>query len=178
MNKIVFTIIILLLPFNIKLKADNFSLPYNSSGNFDYDKVIHEIYDIYKSDEVHVKKERMVYKKLNELINQTFTFKITCSDSITYDKKADQTVIKSREEYYRDNANGYFGIFVIVRQNGDNMLMNSAPDKEISFSGKISDLLVLSYKNKAGLYPTCRTSLKDFDDSGTEIQQILLMVDA
>jgi hypothetical protein len=56
--------------------------------------------------------------------------------------------------------------------------MNSAPEKEISVSGTIRDLLVLSYRNKEGLYPKCHTPLKEFDDSGTEIQQILLMVDA
>ena len=177
MKTIFFIIIFTLLfsGFNVN-KGVNF--PSNTSSNFDFDKLISEVYDIYKSDEVHVKKERMVYKKLNDLISQTFTFKITCSDSITFDKKTNQTVIKSKEEYYRDNANGYFGIFVIVRQSGDDLLMNSAPDKVISISGKISDLLVLSYRNKAGLYPKCRTSLKDFDDSGTEIQQILIMVDA
>jgi hypothetical protein len=168
--------ILLFAGFNSKAKANYY--PLNLSGNFDYDKLISDVYDIYKSDEVHVKKERMVYKKLNELINQSFTFKITCSDSISFDKKTNQTVIKSKEVYYRDNTNGYFGIFVIVRQSGDDLLMSSAPDKDISISGKISDILVLLYRNKAGLYPKCRTSLKDFDDSGTDIQQILIMVDA
>jgi hypothetical protein len=127
---------------------------------------------------VHVKKERMVYKKLSELIGQSFTFRITCSDSIAYDKKEDKTTVKSREVYYSDNKAGYFGIFVVVTKQTDELLMNSAPEKEISVSGTIRDLLVLSYRNKEGLYPKCHTPLKEFDDSGTEIQQILLMVDA
>ena len=164
-----------LISFSFNLKAGTNYSSTNISGNFDFDKFIKEIYNIYTSDEVHIKKERMAYKKLNELINQSYTFKITCSDSIAYDKKNDMTTVKSKEVYYSDNKNGYFGIIVIAMQKGDELLMKSAPDTEISVSGTISDILVTLY-TKNGLYPKCRTSLKDFDDAGTEIQQIILVV--
>lgn len=164
---------IIFLSFNLKA-APGYNNS-NTSGNFDFDKFIKEIYNIYTSDEVHIKKERMAYKKLNDLFNQSYTFKITCSDSIAYDKKGDITTIKSKEIYYSDNKNGYFGIIVIAMQKGDELLMKSAPDTDISVSGTISDILVTLY-TKGGLYPKCRTSLKDFDDAGTEIQQIILVV--
>ena len=164
-----------LMSLSYNLKAESLSTDPNLSGNFDFDKFIKEIYNIYTSDEVHIKKERMAYKKLNDLINQSYTFKITCSDSIAYDKKGDMTTIKSKETYYSDNRNGYFGIIVIVTQKGDELLMKSAPDQEISVSGTINDILVTLY-TKGGFYPKCRTSLKEFDDAGTEIQQIILVV--
>ncbi len=164
-----------LMSLSYNLKAESFAINPNPAGNFDFDKYIKEIYNIYTSDEVHIKKERMAYKKLNDLMNQSYTFKITCSDSIAYDKKGDMTTIKSKEIYFSDNRNGYFGIIVIVTQKGDELLMKSAPDQEISVSGTINDILVTLY-TKGGLYPKCRTSLKDFDDTGAEVQQIILMV--
>ncbi|MGA2669611.1 MAG: hypothetical protein ABSF32_11975, partial [Ignavibacteria bacterium] len=105
----------------------------------------------------------------------SYTMKITCSDSIAYDKKEDRTTIKSREVYHDDNKNGYFGIFVIVSKSGDDLLMSSTPDKEITISGVVTEILVLQYR-KGMDYFKCRTSLKDFDDTGTIIQQILIRV--
>lgn len=101
--------------------------------------------------------------------------KITCSDSIVYDKKEDKTTIKSKEVYVADSKTGYFGIFVIAVQSGDALLMNSTPDKDISVTGKITDIFVISYiKNKVN--NRCCTPLKDFDDSGTIIQQVVFKV--
>lgn len=145
------------------------------STNLDLTKFVRELYDLYQTDEVLVKQERFVYKKLSELYTGSYTMKITCSDSIAYDKKEDRTTIKSREVYHDDNKNGYFGIFVIVSKSGDDLLMNSSPDKEITISGVVTEILVLQYR-KGMDYFKCRTSLKDFDDTGTIIQQILIRV--
>jgi hypothetical protein len=149
---------------------------YEVSGTLDLKKFADEVLDIYKSDEVDVKKERMVYKKLNSLTEGTsYTMKITCSDSIIYDKKEDKTTVKSREIYVADSKTGYFGIFIIASQSGDALLMNSTPDKEISITGKITDIFVISYiKNKVN--NKCYTPLKEFDDSGTIIQQVVFKV--
>jgi hypothetical protein len=146
------------------------------SGTLDLKKFADEVLDIYNSDEVDVKKERMVYKKLNSLTEgASYTMKVTCSDSIVYNKKEDITTVKSKEIYVSDSKTGYFGIFVIASQSGDVLLMNSTPDKEISITGKIIDIFVISYiKNKVN--NKCYTPLKEFDDSGTIIQQVVFIV--
>ena len=143
--------------------------------NIDLSKFVREVYDLYQTSEVLVKQERFVYKKLSGLYTGSYTMKITCSDSIAYDKKEDKTTIKSQEVYHDDNKNGYFGIFVIVSKSGDDLLLNSSPDKEITISGVVTEILVLQYR-KGMDYFKCRTSLKDFDDTGTVIQQILIRV--
>jgi len=145
------------------------------SANIDLARFVKEVYDIYQTDEVLVKQERFVYKKLSALYTGSYTMKITCSDSIAYDKKEDKTTIKSQEVYHADNKNGYFGVFVIVSKPGDDLLLNSSPDKEISISGAVTEILVLQYR-KGMDYFKCRTELKEFDDTGTIIQQILIRV--
>jgi hypothetical protein len=145
------------------------------SSNIDLTKFVREVYDLYQTDEVPVKQERFVYKKLSGLYTGSYTMKITCSDSIAYDKKEDKTTIKAQEVYHADNKNGYFGVFVIVSKSGDDLLLNSSPDKEITISGVVTEILVLQYR-KGMDYFKCRTSLKDFDDTGTVIQQILIRV--
>jgi hypothetical protein len=145
------------------------------SSNIDLTKFVREVYDLYQTDEVLVKQERFVYKKLSGLYTGSYTMKITCSDSIAYDKKEDKTTIKAQEVYHADNKNGYFGVFVIVSKSGDDLLLNSSPDKEITISGVVTEILVLQYR-KGMDYFKCRTSLKDFDDTGTVIQQILIRV--
>lgn len=148
-----------------------------TASSIDLSKFVKEVYDLYQTSEVPVKQERFVYKKLSGLFTGSYTMKITCSDSIAYDKKEDKTTIKSQEVYYADNKNGYFGVFVIVTKSGDDLLLNSSPDKEITISGTVTEILVLQYR-KGMDYFKCRTSLKDFDDSGTVIQQILIYVQA
>lgn len=145
------------------------------SGKLDLEAFVKQVYDIYQKDDIPLKKERLVYKKLNDLISQTYTMKITCSDSIAYDKKEDKTTIKSREVYYHDQKTGYFGVFVIVEKKGDDLLMTSSPDKEMTITGMITDLLVVHYK-KGNDFINTYTPLKDFDDAGTVIQQIILKV--
>ncbi len=141
----------------------------------DLDKFVREVYDLYQTDEVPAKTERLVYKKITELMSGTQSMKITCSDSIVYDKKTDETVIKSKEIYYADNKNGYFGVVVIYRQKSDQLLMTTSPDKEITASGTVSDILVTLYRKGLDFFK-CRTPIKEFDDSGTVIQHIILMV--
>jgi len=145
------------------------------SGKLDLEAFVKQVYDIYQRDEVAVKKERLVHKKLNDLISQTYTMKITCSDSIAYDRKEDRTTIKSKEVYYHDQKTGYFGVFVIAEKKGDDLLMTSSPEKEMTITGRIDDVIVIHYK-KGENFVRCYTPLKEFDDSGTVIQQIILKV--
>lgn len=149
---------------------------YAGNAAFDLEGLCQAMYKIYDSDEVPAKKEVLAYKKLNELIGQQVTVKITTTDSITYDRKEDRSQIKSREVYTSDAKTGYFGVFVIATQKGDNLLMSTSPDKEISVSGKIADVIVTSYiKNNTN--QKAYTPLKDFDDKGTVIQQIILKIE-
>ena len=147
----------------------------NTSGNIDLEKFVREVYDLYQTEEVPVKQERLVYKKLTALLEGTQSMKITCSDSIAYDKKNDITTIKSREVYYADNKNGYFGVVVIFQQHSDALLMSTSPDKEITISGSVTDILVTLYRKGLDFFK-CRTPIKEFDDSGTVIQQIILLM--
>jgi hypothetical protein len=141
----------------------------------DLDKFVREVYDLYQTDEVPAKQERLVYKKITELMSGSQSMKITCSDSIVYDKKMEETVIKSKEIYYADNKNGYFGLYVIYRQKGDALLMSTSPDKEITASGTVSEILVTLYRKGLDFFK-CRTPIKEFDDSGTVIQHIILIL--
>jgi len=148
----------------------------NINSTLDLEKFAKDVYNLYQTEEVPAKKERLVYKKLNDLISETaYTMKITCSDSIAYDKKEDKSVIKSKEIYHADTELGYFGVFVIAEKKGDELLMNSSPDKEMTITGKITDIIVVSYRKGANFIKT-RTPLKEFDDSGTIIQQVILKV--
>jgi hypothetical protein len=144
-------------------------------GNIDLEKFVREVYDLYQTDEVPVKQERLVYKKLTGLMEGTQTMKITCSDSIAYDKKNDVTTIKSREVYYADNKNGYFGLIVIFQQHSDALLMSTSPDKEVTISGNVTDILVTLYRKGLDFFK-CRTPIKEFDDSGTVIQHVILLM--
>ncbi len=144
---------------------------------FNTEKFCEEIVDLYKTEEVAAKKERLVYKKINELIGTSKTFKFICSDSIVYDKKEDKSVVKSRESFYADAKTGYFGIFFIVSKNTDELLMKTTPDKELSISGKIIDIVVIGF-NKDGLNKKTYTPLKDFEDGGTIITQVIFKVDS
>ena len=134
-----------------------------------------EVYDLYQTDEVPVKQERLVYKKLAGLLEGSQTMKITCSDSIAYDKKNDITTIKSKEVYYADNKNGYFGLIVIYQQHSDALLMSTSPDKEISITGNVTDILVTLYRKGLDFFK-CRTPIKEFDDTGTVIQHVILLM--
>jgi len=102
--------------------------------------------------------------------------KITTTDSITYDRKEDKTSLKSKEVFTSDNKTGYFGIFIIATQKGDALLMSTSPDKDMTISGTVSDILVVGYI-KNNLNGKAYTSIKDFDDKGTIIQQIIIKVD-
>lgn len=153
-----------------------FSTRVFSSGSLDLDKLCETMYKIYDTDEVPAKKEVLAYKKLNELIGQTYTIKITTTDSINYDRKEDMTKIKSKEVFTSDNKTGYFGIFVIAQQKGDALLMTTSPDKDMSISGKILDVIVTGCIRN-NLNEKHYTSLKDFDDKGAVIQQIVLIVE-
>jgi hypothetical protein len=149
---------------------------YDINSTLDLEKFVKEVYNLYQTDEVAAKKERLVYKKLSDLISETvYTMKITCSDSIAYDRKEDKSVIKSKEVYHADTELGYFGVFLIIEQKGDDLLMKSSPDKDMSVSGKITDIIVLSYRKGMNFVKT-HTPLKEFDDSGTIIQQVILKV--
>ncbi len=150
--------------------------PALKAGTLDLEKLCDEMYKIYDTDELPAKKEVQAYKKLNSLIGTSVSIKITTSDSITYDRKEDRSVLKSKEVYTSDNKTGYFGVFVIATQKGDNLLMSTSPDKEMTVSGTISDILVVGYI-KNNLNGKAYTSLKDFDDKGTIIQQIIIKVD-
>jgi hypothetical protein len=147
----------------------------STSGNIDLDNFVREVYDLYQTDEVPAKQERLVYKKLTALMEGSQTMKITCSDSIAYDKKNDITTIKSREVYYADNKNGYFGVVVIFQQHSDALLMSTSPDKEITISGNVTEILVTLYRKGLDFFK-CRTPIKEFDDSGTVIQHIILLM--
>ncbi|MBE2218542.1 MAG: hypothetical protein IAE90_10080 [Ignavibacteria bacterium] len=146
------------------------------SGSIDLDKLCDEMYKIYDSDELPAKKEVLAYKKLNSLIGTSISVKITTTDSITYDRKEDKTNLKSKEVFTSDNKTGYFGIFILATQKGDALLMSTSPDKEMTISGTVSDILVVGYI-KNNLNGSAYTSLKDFDDKGTIIQQIIIKVD-
>jgi len=147
----------------------------NTSGNIDIEKFVREVYDLYQTDEVPVKQERLVYKKLTGLMEGSQTMKITCSDSIAYDRKNDITTVKSKEVYYADNKNGYFGLIVIYQQHSDALLMSTSPDKEITITGNVTDILVTLYRKGLDFFK-CRTPIKEFDDSGTVIQHIILLM--
>ncbi|HRJ86400.1 MAG TPA: hypothetical protein PK753_12055 [Ignavibacteria bacterium] len=146
------------------------------SGSFDLDKLCDEMYKIYDSDELPAKKENLAYKKLNGLIGTNVTVKITTTDSITYDRKEDKTTLKSKEVFTSDNKTGYFGVFVMAAQKGDNLLMSTSPGKDMTITGTITDVLVVGYI-KDNLNGKAYTSIKDFDDKGTIIQQIIIKVD-
>lgn len=146
------------------------------SGSFDLDKLCEEMYKIYDSDELPAKKENLAYKKLNGLIGTSVSVKITTTDSITYDRKEDVTNLKSKEVFTSDNKTGYFGVFVIATQKGDALLMSTSPDKEMTISGKVTDILVTGYI-KNNLNGKAYTSLKDFDDKGTIIQQVIIKIE-
>lgn len=162
--------IIFLLAAVIVLSANTFS------NSLDLEKLCNEMYKIYDSDEIAAKKEVLAFKKLNSLIGTSVSVKITTTDSISYDRKEDKTSLKSKEVFTSDNRTGYFGIFVIATQKGDALLMSTSPDKDITVSGKISDVLVVGYI-KNHLNNTAYTSIKDFDDKGTIIQQIIIKID-
>lgn len=146
------------------------------SGSLDLEKLCDEMYKIYDSDELPAKKEVLAYKKLNSLIGTSISVKVTTTDSITYDRKEDKTSLKSKEVFTSDNKTGYFGIFIIATQKGDALLMSTSPDKDMTISGTVSDILVVGYI-KNNLNGKAYTSLKDFDDKGTIIQQIIIKVD-
>lgn len=153
------------------------SLANAKAGTFDIEKFCKAVYDLYQTDEVQAKKELFVYKKINEVIGSTQTMTVTPSDSIGYDRKNDMSYFKSKEIYYSDNKQGYFGVFVTNTMKGDGLLMKCTPDKDISISGKIVDIIVLEYI-KNNLNQKCFTPLKDFDDKGTVIQKVLLKVES
>lgn len=163
-------IIIFLLAALFVISAKTFS------GSLDLEKLCDEMYKIYDSDEIAAKKEVLAYKKLNGLIGTSVTVKITTTDSIAYDRKEDKTSLKSKEVFTSDNKTGYFGIFVIATQKGDALLMSTSPGKDITVSGTVSDVLVVGYI-KDNLNNTAYTSIKDFDDKGTIIQQIIIKID-
>ncbi len=165
MKKLILSIIVLfLLPFGVY-----------SAGSLDLDKLCDQMYKIYDSDELPAKKEVLAYKKLNELIGQSVTVKITTTDSITYDRKDDVTNLKSKEVFTSDNKTGYFGIFIYATQKGDALLMTTSPDKEMSISGTVTDVLVTGYI-KNNLNEKAYTSIKEFDDKGTIIQQVIIKI--
>jgi len=152
-----------------------FTFP-SPTGSLDLEGLCKQMYKIYDSDEVAAKKEALAYKKLNELIGQTNTMKITTTDSISFDRKEDVSRIKSKEVYTSDAKTGYFGVFVVATQKGDQLLMSTSPDKEMTITGKITDVIVVGYiKNNTN--QKAYTPLKDFDDKGTIIQQVILAVE-
>lgn len=146
------------------------------SGSLDLEKLCKSVYDIYASEEVAAKKEVLVYKKLNEMIGQTYSVKIIATDSVGYDRKTDMSHLKSTETYVSDAQTGYFGVFVQANQKGDNLLMTSTPGKEMSLTGRVTDILVTQYM-KSNVNQKAFTSLKDFDDKGTIITQIILVIE-
>ena len=164
-NKIISFLLMFLLPV----------LTY-SSGSLDLENLCEQMYKIYDSDEIPAKKEVLAYKKLNELIGQSYSIKITTTDSINYDRKNDVTSLKSKEVFTSDNKTGYFGVFVLASQKGDALLMSTSPDKEMTLSGKVTDVLVVGYI-KNHLNEKAYTSIKDFDDKGTIIQRVILVVE-
>lgn len=167
-------ILTLLLGFIISVNT--FSADKPSKATLDLESLCKQMYKIYDADEVAAKKEVLAYKKLNELIGQQVSVKITTTDSISYDRKEDVSKVKSKEVYTSDATTGYFGVFVLAVQKGDNLLMSTSPDKEMSISGVISDVIVVGYI-KNNVNQKSYTSLKDFDDKGTVIQQVILRID-
>lgn len=166
MKKLLFGILLLSL-LSVKVSA---------AGTIDLKKLCEDIVDLYKTEEVPAKKERLVYKKLSELIESSSSMKITTTDSIRYDKKEDKTLLKSKEVFYADAMQGYFGVFVIFMKKGDELLMTTSPDKEMNVSGKVVDIIVTEYI-KNNLNQKCYTPLKEFDDAGTIIQKVIIKVD-
>jgi len=166
---------VLALGFTFQFIGVNNPVYAKPAGSIDLEKFVREVYDLYQTDEVPAKQERLVYKKITGTLSGSLTTKITCSDSIAYNKKEDITTVKSKEVYYADNKNGYFGIYIIFHQKGDALLMNTTPDKEITISGTVTDILVILYRKGLDFFK-CRTPIKEFDDSGTVIQQIILIV--
>ena len=146
------------------------------AGSLDLEKLCKSIYDIYASEEVQAKKEVLVYKKLNEMIGQTYTVKIITTDSVYYDRKTDMSGIKSQEVYTSDAKTGYFGVFVKATQKGDNLLMSTTPGKEMTLSGTLTDILITQYM-KNNVNQKAYTSLKDFEDKGTVITQVILVIE-
>jgi len=168
-RNLIFTLIISAMFFTGTVKSD-------FTGSIDLERFCKTVYELYQTDEVQAKKELFVFKKINELIGSSQTVKVVSSDSITYDRKEDLSAFKSREIYYSDNKQGYFGVFVVATKKGDELLMKCTPEKEITINGKIADVIVLEYI-KSNLNQKCYTSLKDFDDKGTVIQKILLKIE-
>lgn len=167
-NKIILFILAVLFTSALNGKA--------YSGGIDLEKFCKSVYEIYASEEVAAKKEVLVYKKLNDMTGQTYTMKITATDSVGYDRKTDMSYLKSTEVYWSDAKTGYFGVFVRATQKGDNLLMTSTPGKEMSITGKVTDIIVTQYM-KNNTNQNAYTSLKDFDDKGTVITQIILVVE-
>jgi hypothetical protein len=174
MKTIIFLISLMLIP-GISVYSKTNPVSSNKSENLDLEKFARQIYDLYQTDEVPAKKERLVSKKLMEIIGKTYTMKVTTSDSIVYNKKDDKTSVKSKEIYYSDNKKGYIGIFVIFEKQTDELLMTTSPDKEMSITGNVTDVIVMGYF-KNDMFNKVYTPIKDFDDSGTTIQQIVIKV--
>lgn len=147
----------------------------NKSENLDLEKFARQVYDLYQTDEVPAKKERLVSKKLMEIIGKVYTMKVTTSDSIVYHKKDDKTSIKSKEIYYSDNQKGYMGIFVVFEKQTDELLMTSSPNTEMTITGTVTDIIVTGYF-KNDMFNKVNTPIKEFEDSGTTIQQIIIKV--
>jgi hypothetical protein len=146
------------------------------SQKLDLDKLCKEMYNIYDSDEIPAKKELLAYKKLEGLIGKSVSVKITTTDSINYDRKSDITYLKSKEVFTSDNKTGYFGVFVLASQKGDELMLKTSPDKEITISGTITDVIITGYI-KNHLNHKEYTPIKDFDDKGTIIQQVVLRIE-
>jgi hypothetical protein len=53
--------------------------------------------------------------------------------------------------------------------------MSTSPDKEMSISGTVTDVLVTGYI-KNNLNEKAYTSIKEFDDKGTIIQQVIIKI--
>jgi len=154
------------------LSASNVKM--TAAGSLDLEKLCKSIYDVYASEEVQAKKEVIVYKKLNDMIGQTYSVKIIATDSVYYDRKTDMSGIKSTETYWSDAKTGYFGVFVKAIEKGDKLLMSSTPGKEMSITGKVTDIIVTQYM-KNNVNQNSYTSLKDFDDKGTVISQVIIV---
>jgi len=146
------------------------------AGSLDLEKLCKSIYDVYASEEVQAKKEVIVFKKLNDMIGQTYSVKIIATDSVYYDRKTDMSGIKSQEVYTSDAKTGYFGVFVKATEKGDRLLMSTTPGKEMSVTGKLTDIIVTQYV-KNNVNNTAYTSLKDFEDKGTVITQVILVIE-
>lgn len=170
MHKKLFAVIFLILVISVSQARANIS------WTFDIENFCKTIYKLYQTDEVPAKKELIVYKKINELIGTTQTVKVTASDSITYDRKEDRSTVKSKEIYNSDNSQGYFGVYVIVSQKGDGLLMSCTPDKDLTATAKIADIIVIEFI-KNNINQKCFIPLKDFDDKGTVIQKVIFKME-